>query len=118
MNAYEAMFIFPETVKEEARDEVVGRVRAEIEKAGGQISNTTRLGKRAFARFLHKQQAGHYVVIGFKMDGAHLAPMTEKFKLSEEIFRVQINRIDEKAVARAKEAAEKKAKRQENGVPQ
>lgn len=102
MNQYEGMFVFPESVKDDQLDEVVGRARAEIEKAGGKIESTTRLGKRAFARILHKQEAGHYVVIGFQLDPAQLAPLIERYRLTEEILRVQVMR------AEAVEAAVKK----------
>ncbi len=106
MNLYEAMFIFPETVKEEALDEVVGRAKAEIEKAGGQIASTIRLGKRGFARRMKKQDCGHYVVVGFRMEGAQVAPLKERYRLSEEILRVQINRAEEEAPAAVKAAAD------------
>lgn len=106
MNEYEGMFIFPESIKEEQLDEVIARTRGEIEKLGGRVENTTRLGKRTFARPLHKQTTGHYVVFGFRLDGAQVAPLQERYKLMEEIFRVQIQRAAPAAAPAAPKPAE------------
>ena len=95
LNLYEAMFIFPESVKEDQLDGAVNRARGEIEKLGGRIESTTRLGKRAFARRMKKQQGGHYVVIGFRLAGDQIVALQERYRLTEEVFRVQIHRAAE-----------------------
>ncbi len=95
MNTYEGMIIFPETLKEEAWDEAVGRVRAEIEKLGGVVESITRLGKRPFARPLKKRHsAGHYAVINFRLDGGQVSALHERLKLGGEIFRAQFLRVN------------------------
>ena len=65
MNKYEAMFIFPESLKD--IEEALGKVRGEIKKHGGDVESTTRLGKRMFARKMKKQDAGQYVIMTFKL---------------------------------------------------
>jgi len=87
---YEGMFIFPESMKDEALDAAVGRVREEIEKFGGKIENVTRLGKRTFARPMKKQKAGQYAVIGFSLSGGKIVELRERLKLSADVFRAQI----------------------------
>lgn len=87
---YEAMFIFPEALKEEGLDAAVDKVKGEIERCGGRVVSTTRLGRRAFARRLQKQQSGHYVVITFGLEGEKIKALQARLKLNEEIFRVQI----------------------------
>ena len=101
LNLYEAMFIFPESVKEDQLDAAVNRARGEIEKVGGRIESATRLGKRMFARRMKKQQGGHYVVVGFRIAGDQVTPLLERYRLAEDVFRVQIHRADEKAVETA-----------------
>lgn len=108
LNLYEAMFIFPESLKEDQLDGVVNHARGEIEKLGGRIENTTRLGKRAFARRMNKQQGGHYVVIGFRLAGDQITALQERYKLAEEVFRVQIHCADEVAAEPAPAAEAKK----------
>jgi ribosomal protein S6 len=103
-NKYEAMIIFPESFKEEALEEVMNRVKGEIEKAGGAVHNMTRMGRRAFARYLKKQEAGQYAVVGFTVGGDKIPALHAKFKLDEEIFRIQIVRAPEVKPAPAAKA--------------
>ncbi len=114
MNRYEAMFIFPETIKEDQLDPVVAGVREDIEKVGGVIDNTTRLGKRAFARPIRKMEGGHYVVVGFRVAGDKIAGLLEHYRLSDAIVRVQIHSADEPVAA----AAATPAEGTRDGVPQ
>src|SRR5262245_16961356 len=95
MNTYEALFIFPDNLKDEALDAAAGKVRQEIEKIGGRVENATRMGRRQFARSLQKQASGQYVVYTFKLEGAKLKGLQARFKLIEEIFRVQFIRQPE-----------------------
>ena len=90
MNKYEAMIIFPEYLKD--IEEALGKVRAEIKKHGGEVESTTRLGKRVFARKMDNQDAGQYVIMTFKMKTDQVKPLMVRFKMNEEIFRVQIVR--------------------------
>lgn len=90
MNKYEAMFIFPESLKD--MEETLGKVRGEIKKHGGDVESTTRLGKRMFARKMKKQEAGQYVIMTFKLPTDQVKTLMTRFKINEEIFRVQIVR--------------------------
>jgi small subunit ribosomal protein S6 len=90
MTKYEAMFIFPEALKDEALEAAIDKVKAEIEKAGGRVEGATRLGRRQFARPLKKQPAGQYAVVTFQLDGTKMAALQGRLKLNEEIFRVQV----------------------------
>lgn len=102
MNKYEAMIIFPESLKEESLDAALDRVVAEIEKVDGKVEAKTRLGRRAFARPMDKQTSGQYMVVTFRLDGKKLAALQARFKLNEEIFRVQIVRVPEVVAEAAK----------------
>ncbi len=104
MNKYEAVFIFPEALKDV--EEALGKVRAEIKKLGGDVDSTTRLGKRAFARRMKKQEGGHYVIMTFQLGADQIKPLLARFKLNEEIFRVQIIRAPAHPVAAVKSGAE------------
>lgn len=93
MNKYEAMFIFPDSLKPEEFEVALTVVKEEIEKAGGKVASATRLGKRAFGRQLgESQDSGYYAVVNFEMEGAKVAPLQARFKLNERIFRLQILR--------------------------
>ncbi len=95
MNKYEAMLIFSESFKDDKLEEAVDKVKAEIEKAGGKVQGATRLGRRSFARPMSKETAGHYVVVSFELPADKMAAIQGRFKLNEDIFRVQIVRQPE-----------------------
>lgn len=95
MSMYEAMLIFPDRLKEEETDELLKVVRAEIEKQGGKIISSVRLGRRPFSRVLKNESHGHYAVVVFDMDGQHLAALQARLKLNEQIMRVQIVRASD-----------------------
>lgn len=98
---YEGMFILPKNLTDEQLDEAVAGVRQEIEKSGGEVKSTTRLGKRAFSRPMKKQESGHYYVIDFEIEGSQIDGLTKRFKLNENVFRVQMVRKQETSVAEA-----------------
>lgn len=86
---YEGLFIFPETLDDENLDQSISRVKEEIEKLGGSLESTTRMGKKTFARPLKKQKAGIYVVLMFKLDGEKIDALKLRLKLSTNVFRAQ-----------------------------
>ena len=87
---YEGLFIFPETLDEEALDLAIERVKDELEKLGGSLESSTRMGKKNFARPMKKQKAGHYVVMMIRMDGSNLVAFKRRLKLTTDVFRSQI----------------------------
>lgn len=87
---YEGLFIFPETMDEEALEMGIARVKEELEALGGSLESTTRVGKKNFARPLKKQKAGHYVVMMLTIDGAQLVAFRKRLKLASDVFRCQI----------------------------
>jgi len=103
LNTYEGMFIFQDTLKDDALEASVKDVREEIEKLGGSIENTARIGRRPFARLQGKRQkVGQYVVMNFLSDPQQIATLLARLRMKEEVFRSQIIRqpaVDEAATA-------------------
>ena len=89
---YEGMFILPKRLSDEELEETVADIRREIESCGGEMEGSVRLGKRAFARPMKKQDAGHYYVMDFRAEGEQIKVLTGRFKLKENVFRVQFVR--------------------------
>ena len=92
---YEGLFIFPETLDEEGLDHAVEEVKMELEKLGGSLESTTRMGKKNFARPLKKQKAGYYVMLMFKLDGRKIDDFKRRLKLATNVFRAQFVRVEE-----------------------
>lgn len=97
MNTYEGMIIFPDRLQEEETEEALKVVRSEIEKHGGEILGSTRLGRRQFARPIQKNEHGHYAVVMFKADGGVLPKLHARFKLNDQVTRIQIVRALQEA---------------------
>ena len=98
---YEGLFIFPEILDEEQLDQAIADVKAEIEKLGGSLESTTRLGKRTFARPMKKKKAGIYVIIELRIDGASIDALKHRLKLATDVFRAQFVTKDESVKAEA-----------------
>ncbi len=96
MNKYEAMFIFPDAFSEDQLDNAVGNIKGEVEKVGGQVESAIRLGRRTFAREMAKTQAGQYVVITFGLAAKQVEALKSNLRFNEEIFRMQIFRVEDK----------------------
>ena len=92
---YEGLFIFPETLDEEQLDQAIDAVKTEMEKLGGSLESTTRLGKRSFARPMRKKKAGIYAIIMFRLDGQKIPALKHRLKLGTHVFRAQFVKKDE-----------------------
>lgn len=110
MNKYEALFVFPESLKDTGLEEALGNAGSEIKKLGGHVESVTRLGKRAFARKLKKQDAGHFAIVQFSLGPDQIPPLLARYKLNDSIFRIQIVRTVER---KAKKPERKRAKKKE-----
>lgn len=104
MKTYEGMFIFLEELNEEALDAAIKELREEIEKLGGVIENTARMGRRPFARLQgRRHQAGHYIVMNFSMAPDQVSPLLARLKLRDTVFRTQIIAQEQPVAAAAVE---------------
>lgn len=97
MNKYKATFIFPSFLSEEALDKVLDRVCEEIEKVGGAVRARKVVGKRSFARPLKKHEHGIYVRLRLELPPTAIDPLLGRFKLNDDVFRVQILRDESNA---------------------
>lgn len=92
MNLYEGMYIFPESMDEDMIGEALKGTGKEIEKLGGEVKSTARIGKRKFARTLDKQDFGYYVVTNFELEPDKVEQLLRRLRLNENLLRVQIVR--------------------------
>lgn len=111
---YDALFVFAGSMKDEALEKTLERVNAEIERLGGSIEGSENLGRRTFARPMKKRENGVYVKVLFLLDPAQITALRARYRLSEDVFRVQIRARDERFEAardadRARRAAHRDA---------
>ncbi len=96
MNMYEGLFIFGETVQEERLKDLAAYVTSEIEKAGGKVLESRDMGRRSFARIMQKKESGFYLSVTFRIAADKISVLTSRYHLNDDVFRVQITRVDEK----------------------
>ncbi len=111
---YDALYIFVGIAKDDALNANLEKALAEVARLGGTILSTESLGKRTFSRPMKKRESGVYVKVRFEMDPSKVAELVNRYKLVEEVFRVQILAVDERREAiladeRARRQAEAEA---------
>ncbi len=112
MKKYDGLYIFAGNAKDDVLENSLAKAVAEIERFGGKIESQDILGKRTFARPMHKRENGVYALVRFEMDPLKVKDLVNRYRLVEEVFRVQILAVDdrrEEKLARQREAAAKRA---------
>jgi len=85
--------------KDDVLDKQIEKVRGEITRLSGKVLTTEVLGKKTFARPMHKRDNGVYVKIRFELDPLQVTTLIGRYHLIEDIFRVQILAVDERREA-------------------
>lgn len=111
MKKYDGLYIFAGSAKDEALDKQIEKARGEITRLSGTVLSTDVLGKKSFARPMHKRDNGVYVKIRFELDPAQISTLVSRYHLVEDIFRVQLLAVDARREAvLAKQAETQKAR--------
>jgi small subunit ribosomal protein S6 len=99
LNSYLGTYIFDAGMKDEGLESAIQQAKTELEKLGGRVSSTRMVGKRTFARPMKKKETGVYVDMDFEMPPDKIAALHARYRLMENLFRVQIVRRDGAVVA-------------------
>ena len=110
MKKYDALYIFVGIAKDDALEACLEKALAEVEKRGGKVLEKVSLGRRAFSRPMKKRDSGVYVKVRFEIDPAQLEDLVKRYRLVEEVFRVQILAVDDR---RESQIAQERAERAE-----
>ena len=111
MKKYDGLYIFAGSAKDDVLDKQIDKVRGEITRLSGNVLTTEVLGKRTFARPMQKRDNGVYVKIRFELDPSQVSVLLGRYRLTEDVFRVQILAVDERREAiLARQSEERKAR--------
>ena len=113
MKKYDGLYIFAGNAKDDVLESNFAKAIAEIERFGGKVESQDILGKRTFARPMQKRENGVYALVRFEMDPAKVRELVNRYRLVEEVFRVQILAVDERREAKLAAQREAAAKRAE-----
>ena len=108
MRKYDALYVFVGVAKDDAVEAPLEKALAEVTRLGGEVLEKVVLGGRAFSRPMKKRDRGTYVKVRFQIAPSKLEELVNRYRLVEEVFRVQILAVDDRREARiAQERAER-----------
>ena len=108
MKKYDALYIFVGIAKDDVLEANLAKALTEVTRLGGNVLEKVQLGKRVFSRPMKKRESGVYVKVRLELDPAKVDELVKRYKLVEEVFRVQILAVDDRREAKiAQERAER-----------
>jgi small subunit ribosomal protein S6 len=102
MRNYEAMYILKTDADAEKMAANVEKYRKLIVDNGGEIVKLDEWGKRKLAYEVMKQREGYYVLMNFKSEAPAVHELDRVLKISDDIIRFLIVKLDEKKPAPVK----------------
>ena len=94
MNSYEVALIIRPEVEEEAQESLIERLSQILTAEGGQVDNVETWGRRRLAYPINKVNEGYYYFIQGQFDSTVLLELDRTAKLSEDIIRHMVIRMD------------------------
>ena len=113
MKKYDALYIFVGIAKDDVLEANLEKALAEVTRVGGNVLEKVQLGKRTFSRPMKKRENGVYVKVRMELDPAKVDELVKRYRLVEEVFRVQILAVDDRREAKLAVQREAAAKRAE-----
>ena len=95
MNKYELAVVVSAKIEDEERADVVDKVKAYIERFGGQISNVDEWGKKRLAYEIQKMHEGFYYFIQFEAEATAPAEIESRVRIMDNVIRFLCIRQDE-----------------------
>lgn len=95
MNTYETIYIVKPSLSEEEIANVTDKIKALIEKDGGEVIGTESFGKKRLAYEVRKEKRGIYLILHFKGTPATLRELEQTYRLSESIIKFMVVKINE-----------------------
>ena len=95
MRTYEVVFVAAPTVTTEELDAFIGLAQSVVETRNGKVVKVDNWGKKPLAYKIKKFRDGFYVVLTLETDGAAIAELERRFRVTDFIIRFLSVRIDE-----------------------
>jgi small subunit ribosomal protein S6 len=90
---YEGLFILNTAGKDEGVQDIIDKIRKELESAGCKMETVQKMDKRNFMRVADKKHnAGFYVNYIFEAEPEIASQVRSRFTLNEDVFRVLISK--------------------------
>ena len=87
MNKYELAVVVSAKIEDDARAEVVEKVKALVLRFGGNVTDVDEWGKRRFAYEIQKMKEGYYYFIHFESDSTVPAEVEQRIRIMDNVLR-------------------------------
>lgn len=120
MRNYEVVFVAAPTLTTEELDAFITHIQGVVEGKNGKIVKIDNWGKRSLAYRIKKYREAYYVVLTIEGDGAVIAEMERRFRVTDYVVRFLSVRIDEdiKRSDKLRTIRQRKTKTRKVGVPE
>lgn len=120
MRTYEVVFIAAPTLTSEELDAFVTQMQAVVQEKNGKVIKVDNWGKKAMAYRVKRFRDGYYVILTLEADGAAVAELERRFRVSDFVIRFLSVRIDQdlKRSEKLKAARQRKIKTRRVPEPQ
>ena len=87
MNKYELTLVVNAKIEDDARTDAIEKIKALIEKFGGEITNVDEWGKKKLAYEIQKMHEGFYYFIQFEADSQCPAEIERHVRIMDNVLR-------------------------------
>ena len=87
MNKYELAVVVSAKIEDEERVQTIEKVKAIVERFGGQISDIEEWGKKKLAYEIQKMREGYYYFIHFESEATAPAAIEAKVRIMDNVLR-------------------------------
>ena len=114
---YEVMFIVRPDVADEDLDKLIAGLEQTVTTGGGSVRSTEKLGRRKLAYMVRKFNEGNYVLLTVDSDGALIAELERRLRVSEPVIKFITVRMDEEEKRLAKVRAIRATRKKLSAIP-
>jgi len=114
---YEVMFIVRPDVADEDLDKLIAGLEQTVTTGGGSVRSTEKLGRRKLAYMVRKFNEGNYVLLTVDADGALIAELERRLRVSEPVIKFITVRMDEEEKRLAKVRAIRATRKKLSAIP-
>ena len=94
MNKYELAVVVSAKIEDDARGEVIEKVKDLITRVGGNVTDVDEWGKRRFAYEIQKMKEGFYYFIHFEAESTVPAELEQRIRIMDHVLRYLCVRQD------------------------
>ena len=87
MNKYELAVVVSAKIEDDERAQVIERVKALVERFGGQISDVDEWGKKRLAYEIQKMKEGYYYFIHFESEAETPSEIEQRLRIMDNVIR-------------------------------